>query len=278
MDTTRPAATCLLTVNGGSSSLRFALFPLRGSDLDPPRPFCSGRVERIGLPGTRVTLTARRDGESPTLPVPAPGLEAVAHWLIDWLEAMVGLATIAGIAHRVVHGGARHVLPERITPFLLTELRGLTPMDRDHLPGAIALIEHFGRRLPEVPQVACFDTAFHHEMPRVAQIVPIPRRYEAAGERRYGFHGLSYTYLMEELARAAGAESAAGRVVLAHLGSGSSMAAVRAGCPIDTTIGLTPASGLVMSTRAGDVDPGLPGFLGAAEGITLEQFQAMVNH
>ena len=129
-----------------------------------------------------------------------------------------------------------------------------------------------------MPQVACFDTAFHHDLPRVAQIVPIPRRYEAAGVRRYGFHGLSYAYLMEELARVAGPEAAAGRVILAHLGSGASLAAVREGRCVDTTMGLTPASGLVMGTRSGDIDPGLVRFLMRSEGMTTEQFHDLVNH
>jgi acetate kinase len=276
MIVTWPGQSCLLTVNGGSSSLKFALFPLVGPD--PPRPIGSGRIERIGLPGTRAILTGLAGSVPESWDVTAPDLEAAARWLLDWLEPRVGLTAIAGIAHRVVHGGPRLIRAQRITPELVAELRRLTLLDPDHLPGEIALIEQFGQRLPEVPQVACFDTAFHHEMPRVARIVPIPRRYEALGVRRYGFHGLSYAYLMEALARAAGPDVAAGRVVLAHLGSGASMAAVRAGRPIDTTMSLTPASGLVMSTRAGDLDPGLPGFLAARDGLTAEQFQAMVNH
>ena len=126
--------------------------------------------------------------------------------------------------------------------------------------------------------MACFDTAFHHDLPRVAQIIAIPRRYEAAGVRRYGFHGLSYAYLMEELARVAGPEAARGRVILAHLGSGASLAAVRDGRCIETTMGLTPTSGLVMGTRCGDIDPGLVRFLMRAEGLTIDQFHDLVNH
>ena len=126
--------------------------------------------------------------------------------------------------------------------------------------------------------MACFDTGFHHDLPRVAQIIAIPRRYEAAGVRRYGFHGLSYAYLMEELARIAGPGAARGRVILAHLGSGASMAAVRDGRCIDTTMGLTPTSGLVMGTRCGDLDPGLVRFLVRAGGLTIDQFHDLVNH
>ena len=151
-------------------------------------------------------------------------------------------------------------------------------MDPDHLPGEIQLIEHFGARRPEIPQFACFDTAFHHNLPRVAQIVPIPRRFESSGVRRYGFHGLSYASLMAALTRTVGPEVARGRVILAHLGSGASMAAVREGQPIDTTMALTPAAGLVMGTRSGDIDPGLPGFLARAQGVMPSQFDAMINH
>ena len=157
-------------------------------------------------------------------------------------------------------------------------MRRISPYDPDHLPGEIELIEAFRKRDPDLPQVACFDTAFHHDMPRVAQIVPIPRRYEAAGVRRYGFHGLSYAYLMEELARVAGPEEARGRVILAHLGNGASLAAVRGGQTIDTSMGFTPASGLVMGTRTGDLDPGLVRFLSRTEGMTADQFDSLVNH
>jgi acetate kinase len=271
----RPDRSCWLTVNGGSSSLKFALFPPDAGDR--PRPLISGRIQRIGLPGSQATLAEPGGAAPESHPVDAPDLEAAANWLIDWLESHVGRAAIAGIAHRVVHGGMHYLRPERITPEVVAELRRISPMDPDHLPGEIALIERFGRRLPDVPQVACFDTAFHHDLPRVARIVPIPRRYEAAGVRRYGFHGLSYAYLMEELERLDGPKAAFSRIVLAHLGSGASMAAVRHGRPVDTTMGLTPAAGLVMGTRSGDLDPGLPGFLARTEGLTPEQFDALVN-
>ena len=210
--------------------------------------------------------------------VDAPDQKAAVRLLIDWLERAVGFAEIAAVGHRVVHGGSRYHQPERVTAELIEELRKISPYDPDHLPGEIELIEAFRNRDPDLPQVACFDTAFHHDMPRVAQIVPIPRRYEAAGVRRYGFHGLSYAYLMEELARVAGPEEARGRVILAHLGAGASLAAVRGGHSVDTTMGFTPASGLVMGTRTGDLDPGLVRFLSRAEGMTADQFDNLVNH
>jgi acetate kinase len=161
---------------------------------------------------------------------------------------------------------------------MLDELRRISPFDPDHLPGEIALIEAFAQAFPAIPQVACFDTAFHRDMPRVAQAIPIPRRFEALGVRRYGFHGLSYAFLMEELSRVAGQRAAQGRVILAHLGSGASMAAVHEGRGVDTSMGFTPASGLVMGTRSGDIDPGLPWFLALAAKMTIEDFHRMVNH
>ena len=190
----------------------------------------------------------------------------------------VGCELIAGAGFRVVHGGPRYHRPEWVTAELVAELRRIIPLDVDHLPGQIALLERFRERLPALPQVACFDTSFHHKMPRVAKIVPIPRRFEAAGIRRYGFHGLSYAFLMEEIARVAGSVAANGRVILAHLGSGASMAAVRGGLPIDTTMGLTPSSGLVMSTRCGDIDPGLAWIMAEACGVQPEKYYRMVNH
>ncbi len=198
--------------------------------------------------------------------------------LIDWLDRAFGFAAIAAVGHRVVHGGSRYQEPERVTAELIEELRRISPYDPDHLPGEIELIEAFRNRDPDLLQVACFDTAFHHNMPRVAQIVPIPRRFEAAGVRRYGFHGLSYAYLMEELARVAGPAEARGRVILAHLGAGASLAAVHGGLSIDTTMGFTPASGLVMGTRTGDLDPGLVRFLAQTEGMTADAFDHLVNH
>jgi acetate kinase len=139
-------------------------------------------------------------------------------------------------------------------------------------------MEAFATRFSQVPQVACFDTAFHSTLPRVAKLLPIPRRYEAKGVQRYGFHGLSYSFLMQELQVVAGVKAARGRVILAHLGNGASMAAVRDGKSVDTSMGFTPAAGLVMSTRSGDLDPGLVAFLGRSEQMTETQFDRMIHH
>ena len=164
---------------------------------------------------------------------------------------------LTAVGHRVVHGGPKYSEPQRITAEMVEELRQLSPFDPEHLPEEIQLTEAFHRRFPDLPQVACFDTAFHHDLPRVARLLPIPRRYEAQGVRRYGFHGLSYAFLMEELARLAGAEAAQGRVILAHLGNGASLAAVHDGKSMDTSMSFTPTAGVPMSTRSGDLDPGL---------------------
>jgi acetate kinase len=146
------------------------------------------------------------------------------------------------------------------------------------LPAEIELIEAFRRRHPKLPQIACFDTAFHRTMPRVAKLLPIPRRYDVKGVERYGFHGLSYAYLVEELARLGDPAATKGRVILAHLGNGASLAAVRDGKSIDTSMGFTPTAGLVMSTRSGDLDPGVAPYLARTEQMTTKQFYEMVNH
>jgi acetate kinase len=196
---------------------------------------------------------------------------------MDWIEERFGGGTLTAVGHRVVHGGPKYSEPKRITRELVEELHRLSPFDPEHLPEEILLTGAFHRRFPDLPQVACFDTAFHHDLPRVAQLLSIPRRYQAQGLRRYGFHGLSYAFLMEELARLAGPQAARGRVILAHLGNGASLAAVHDGKPVDTSMGFTPTAGLPMSTRSGDLDPGLVWYLARTEGLDAKQFNEMVN-
>ena len=196
---------------------------------------------------------------------------------MDWIAERSGRDALTAVGHRVVHGGPNYYKPQRITAEIVEELHRLSPFDPEHMPEEILLIEAFQRRFPALPQVACFDTAFHHDLPRVAQLLPIPRRYEAQGVRRYGFHGLSYAFLMEELARLAGAEAAQGRVILAHLGNGASLAAVRDGKSVDTSMSFTPTAGVPMSTRSGDLDPGLVGYLARTENMSAKQFNEMVH-
>jgi acetate kinase len=263
----------VLTINGGSSSVKFALYPVAG----PSEPIVSGRIERIGRGESRLVVSGIGGTGRECHAVEAPDQAAAARLVIKHLERDPGLAAIAAIGHRVVHGGIHFTEPMRVTPQMLDQLRRISPLDPEHLPDEIKLIETFGSAIPGVPQIACFDTGFHRTMPRTAQIVPIPRKYWGHGIRRYGFHGLSYAYLMEELERIAGSTEARGRVVLAHLGSGASLAAVREGRCLDTTMGFTPASGLVMGTRSGDLDPSLNAFLANSDGMTPQQFHRMVN-
>ena len=262
----------ILTINGGSSSIKFALFEA-GASL---RRILDGAIERIGLPEAALRVKGLDEADNFSRSVTASDHTVAVGALMDWIGQRRD--TLAAVGHRVVHGGPKYSLPERITPEMVEELHRLSMFDPEHLPEEILLTEAFHRRFPDLPQVACFDTAFHHDLPRVAQLLPIPRRYHTNGVRRYGFHGLSYEFLLGELARLAGAEAAHGRVILAHLGSGASMAAVRDGKPVDTSMGFTPTAGLVMSTRSGDLDPGLVYYLNRTEQMTATHFQHMVNH
>ncbi len=263
----------VLTINGGSSSIKFALFDVG----DPLRRVVHGAIERIGLPGTELLVQGLDQADNYTRLVSAPDHQAAVEVLMDWIAARGDHQTLAAVGHRVVHGGPNYSAPQRITDQMIAELHRLSPFDPNHLPEEILLTEAFHHRFPDLPQVACFDTAFHHDLPRVAQLLPIPRRYEAQGIRHYGFHGLSYAYLMEELARIGDPTATTGRVILAHLGNGASLAAVRDGKSIDTSMGFTPAAGVPMSTRSGDLDPGLVWYLSQAENMDARQFNEMVN-
>ena len=240
----------ILTINAGSSSVRFAIF---ASGARPAR-LLAGKMERIG--GETAAVTADR--------------------LAQKLKSKSSMAAPDAIGHRVVHG-MLHSEPERVSATLLTELRRIASLDPEHLPREIELIEAMQRQYPNVPQVACFDTAFHRGMPAEATMLPIPRRYAAKGVQRYGFHGLSFTFLIQELVRLGDRAASHGRVILAHLGSGASLAAVLNGRSMDTSMGFTPAAGLVMGTRSGDLDPGLASYLMLNESMNAAQFRAMVN-
>ncbi len=263
----------VLSINGGSSSIKFALFET-GQSL---RRILEGGIERIGLPDASFRVKGSNPTDNFSRPVAVPDYTAAVSALMDWLEQRCGHDHLVAVGHRIVHGGPRYCQPQRITAELVQELRRLSPFDPEHLPLELLLTDAFQQRFPDLPQVACFDTAFHHDLPRIAQLLPIPRRYEAQGVRRYGFHGLSYAFLMEELARLAGAEAAQGRVVLAHLGNGASLAAVRDGKSVDTSMGFTPTAGVPMSTRSGDLDPGLVWYLARTENMSAQQFHEMVN-
>ena len=264
----------MLTLNGGSSSIKFALYQMG----EPPKRGLHGKVDRIGSSGTTFVFSDPAGKQLGDQSLGQFDRRSAAMFLLDWLEKRVGLASIAAIGHRVVNGGPNYLEAQLVTDAMLDELRRISAYAPEHLPAEIDMIELMSERAPRARQVACFDTAFHRDMPRVAKILPIPRRLQAKGVERYGFHGLSYTFLMEELARAAGSEAALGRVILAHLGNGASLAAVHGGKSIDTSMGFTPTAGVPMSTRSGDLDPGLVWYLAQTEQMTAQQFHHMVNH
>ena len=258
------ARPLVLTLNAGSSSIRFACFDA----ADPKVPLWQGKLDRFGHAEAQLSVHG---------PVDAPQEVTSAEQLIQWLLSCVPAANLAAVGHRVVHGfDAEH--PQLIDAALLATLRRMMPFDPDHLPLELQIIETVQRLAPQVTQIACFDTAFHRDLPRVAQILPIPRRYFAQGLRRYGFHGLSYQYLLEELQHIGEPAASTGRVILAHLGSGASVCAMLNGRSIDTSMAFTPTAGLVMGSRSGDLDPGILAFLARTEQMSIDAFQDMVNH
>lgn len=259
--------TYLLTVNAGSSSVKFMLF----SAHNIVSKVFQASVENIGQSKPRMVINGR------TTSIDAPTHSVAAELLTDALLKEFPADGIIAIGHRIVHGGPSYYKPQLVTPQLLKDLQGLADFDPEHLPAQLALIDSLTQQFPGVPQVACFDTAFHHDLPTSARLLPIPRHFAEEGIRRYGFHGLSYEFIMTELQRVEGEAAANGKVIIAHLGSGASLAAVKDGRPVDTTMGMTPASGIPMSTRSGDLDPGLMLYLQRTQGYTPDKFNHMVN-
>lgn len=266
-------SSAILAVNGGSSSIKFALFQ---GDTDLRRSL-HGKIERIGLTCPTFMCNELNERRNIIQPINVANYGDATKFLLEWLDEQIGLKTISAIGHRIVHG-MRHTAPAVVTQELVDELRKIIPCDPQHLPFAIDLVEAFRVRCPHLQQVVCFDTGFHDTMPRVAKLLSLPRRFQLKGLQRYGFHGLSYEFLMQELVRLGDAAATQGCVILAHLGNGASLAAVRKGKSIDTSMGFTAAAGLPMSTRAGDLDPGLVGYLARVEGMSLAEFDQMVNH
>ena len=265
--------SCILTINGGSSSIKFALYNIEEELV----LLLYGQIENIGTKNTKLSFNNTITNQEEHINVEQAGQELIASLLIDWLEKQDGFGSVKAIGHRIVHG-MKHTEPKQITPSLLEEFRVISAYDPEHMPGAVKLIEAFRIRYPALAQIACFDTSFHAAMPPVAKLLPIPRRFSAKGVQRYGFHGLSYAWLMEELNRIAGRETAQGRIILAHLGNGASLAAVKNGQSLDTTMGYTPASGLPMGTRSGDLDPGVAWYFMQQEQLSPEQFSHLINH
>jgi acetate kinase len=269
----KPANPRILTINGGSSSIKFGLF----ESGDSLRRILEGEIERIGLPEASLRVKGLNPADNFSRSVSALDHKEAVSTLMDWIKEHIGHDALTAVGHRVVHGGPKYSQPQRITPEMVEELYRISHFDPEHLPEEILLTEAFHRHFPDLPQVACFDTAFHHDLPHVARLLPIPRRYEAQGVRRYGFHGLSYAFLMGELSQLDGTEAAQGRIILAHLGNGASLAAVHNGKPVDTSMSFTSTAGVPMSTRSGDLDPGLLWYLARTEKMSAEQFNQMVN-
>jgi acetate kinase len=270
---TTPARHHILTINSGSSSVKFSLYRLGTSE----ELRFSGKLERIGVEGGR--FQARDQAGNPLVErqVDLPDHERAFHTLFDWLKAQGHHQELAAVGHRLVHGGRAHVKTQTITPQTLQDIKKLIPLAPDHLPHEIKAIEAVSRLFPHLTQVACFDTAFHRRMPAVAQSYPLPASSTGEEVIRYGFHGLSYEYLLGELAKEAGPQAAAGRVIMAHLGNGASMAALYRGESRDTTMGMTPTGGLVMSTRSGDLDPGVILYLLREKRLSVAAVNTLLN-
>ncbi|MEO6901727.1 MAG: acetate/propionate family kinase [Bacteroidia bacterium] len=263
----------ILVINGGSSSIKFALY-----DIDEKlSKIFSGQIKKIGSMDAEFTVYNKLSYKKSKLKIEATNYKRAAVFLIDSLKKENYFETIVCVGHRIVHG-MNHTHPEVITDKLLKELNHLIEYDPDHLPAEIEMIQLFKIQFPQLMQVACFDTSFHTAMPRVAKILPIPRRFDRAGIQRYGFHGLSFTYLMETLKNINGKDESKGRIILAHLGNGASLAAVKDGKSLDTSMGFTPAGGLMMGTRPGDLDPGVAWYILQSEKMTTKQFNQLINH
>ncbi len=266
----------VLTINSGSSSLKAALYWMGEQESLRLSVEVSRIGSSVGSVGSRLRITNAGGATLLDQQNSLPDHNSALHELFAWLTQHEAGQGLDAVGHRIVQGGQRYREPQLITPDLLAALQELTPLDPDHLPQAINGIQFVKRYYPALPQVACFDTAFHRQMPKVARTYALPGHFYDEGIQRYGFHGLSYEYITEDLRTLDGA-AADGRVIIAHLGNGASMAAIRGGKSIDTSMGFTPTEGLVMGTRAGDIDPGLLLYLIEEKKMTLEAVRTLIN-
>lgn len=263
---------CLI-LNGGSSSLKFAVCALN----EPWHWVARGRFERLGRNNSLFIVTGTTDHRSEK-EIYLQDHPAAVRSLFEWLDQKIGLDRIAGVGHRIVHGGPLYAAPQIVDDRVLVELDRLRAYAPEHLPSELEIIACCRERLGEVPQIACFDTAFHRNLPQMSRLLPIPRRFERMGVVRYGFHGLSFEHVIDTLRNASPGLVERGRIVAAHLGNGASLCAVRNGGSIDTTMGFTPAAGIPMGTRSGDIDPGLVLHLANEGAMDAEAFDRMANH
>ncbi len=264
----------ILTINSGSSSIKFSLYALGETES----LILKGELAGIGGEHGYFQAEDQEGHQLTAQKLDLPDHDAAWKILFEWLQSHEVGKDLHAVGHRLVHGGPAHVKPQLVFPALIADLKLLMPLAPDHLPHEIKGLEAVHRHYPRLPQVVCFDTAFHRRMPEVAQRYALPEPLFRAGLQRYGFHGLSYEYLTQELEREAGPQEASGKLIIAHLGNGASLAAIEAGRSLDTTMGLTPAGGLVMSTRSGDLDPGVIIYLLQEKGMTPPAVNRLINH
>jgi acetate kinase len=264
----------ILTINSGSSSIKLGLYNMGKRE----QLLLSGSLQRIGLPGGIFQIIDANKKTILEKHIELPDHETSLKVLFDWLQHYAPETNLDAVSHRVVHGGEKYSTPHCITPAIVSELKKIIHLAPDHLPHELKAIQATSYFYPDMIQVACFDTAFHRNMPNLAKVIALPRHYQHSGMIRYGFHGLSYEYIIQELRKEAGDKIADGRVIIAHLGNGASMAAVRHGRSVDTTMGFTPAGGLVMSTRSGDLDPGVLIYLLEERGLHPSALNELINH
>ena len=264
---------CILTINAGSSSIKFAIYRIQKL----LEPLLTGEFKQVNSDSPVFTYTDMVTGVEKSVSIEVSGQTAIIAYFISWLKKQLFFDSLEAIGHRIVHG-LEHSRPALVTPGLLAELHIIALLDPEHMPAGIKLIEAFFQFNEAITQIVCFDTSFHFTMPAIAKLLTIPRKYQLRGLRRYGFHGLSYAYLLGQLEVIAGKKIAMGKVIIAHLGSGASMVAIREGLPLDTSMGFTPTSGLVMSSRTGDLDPGVVSYLMANDHIDAATFSQLVNH
>src|SRR5271154_1058620 len=266
----------VLTMNRGSATLKSTLYEVGRDPGKRAEALVSISVAYSYTTSARLKIIDANGATLLDSSVKGTDSNAALQAMFAWLDKHEYLSGLQAAGHRLVHGGARYTEPQRITPKFLTALEKLVPLDPDHLPAAIKEIKFVAKKFQKLAQVACFDTAFHSSLPTVAKMYALPRRFYDEGFRRYGFHGLSFEYIVGEL-RKLDAKLAAGRVIVAHLGSGASMVALQDGKSMDTSMGFTPLEGLVMSTRSGDVDPGLLLYLLAEKKMSAKATAALLN-
>ncbi len=263
----------VLTINSGSSSLKYALYDIGQQE----RLILSGAIGGIGSRTGHFHISGGNDDVSLNQSLKISNHEVAVIKLLRWFKKHDYLKVLDAVGHRVVHGGSEYFLPRPVDSKLIEELHDLIPVSPDHLPQELKIIRTISQYHPHIKQIVCFDTAFHQNMPELAHLYALPRSLRDEGIMRYGFHGLSYEYILNKLQRDIGKNDAKGRVIIAHLGSGSSMVATNRGKSIDTTMGFTPTGGLMMSTRSGDLDPGVLLYLLRQKNLSPSAIAEMVN-